>query len=179
MSEEELLRIPILAQGKSPILLIGLFVGAVFGGAILAGIAQALGVPERISFVIPMLLILSSVGFVIWSSVASQGTIRVSGDRLIIESRLGNPVDLMIGASQGSLVVWKQTREALAATTAGVLLRIEHSGGSVEIGTWQPELARGIQEEKVMLLPPSFIVKPEDFLALIERFGVSLSGARR
>lgn len=176
MSPEELLRIPIQSQGRSPLLLIGGVMAAVFLGALLGALGRSLGVPEKVSYTFPLILGLGTAAFAVWYSVAPQGWIRIESDTLVVEPRMREARRWPVVRSEIVVRAW-QLKSAAVKRTAGPLLELGGRGGAITIGANAPSLAEGlpVPEGVTLLVPPEYVVSRDDFVRLADALGVGSS----
>lgn len=145
---------------------------AVFLGALLGAAARSVGLPEKLSYGVPLVLGLPAFVFAIWYSVAPQGRIHVEAHAVVVRPRLRRSRRRIRRSAPPVLRAW-QTRTDGVTWTNGPLLELEDEAGAFAIGAVDPTLATSLPlpDAPTLLVPPDFIVASDDFAALARELG--------
>lgn len=160
--------------GAHPYLLVGGGMAAVFLGAALAAVARALGMEERASLGIPLVLGLAAMAFAVWYARAPQGRLRADAVSVAVKPLL-RAERVWVRDTPPVLRAF-QLRTDGVTRTAGPLLELRGMTASFTVGALDPRLGARLPppEGLTLLVPPDYLLSPDDFRGLCRVLGVHL-----
>lgn len=161
-------------QGRSPLFLIGLIMGLLLLGSVLGAVARHFGMADKPSYALGAAPPLFAFVFAIWYSAAPQGWIRAWPGGVEVKPLLRSATRWRQSGDPPSLRAWRLKEPGtLRVITAGPQFEFE---GAFTIGTMSPLLARGLPlHAGALLLQPTYVVSPNDFVRLSAALGQPLS----
>ena len=163
------LSLPIAQQPRLVLLLPIVFMaGAALCASLVWFVTRSLGSSPTASGLAALLCLLLGIAAGIWAMASPQGTIRFRApDTLEVDARWRGPLRLSLRDARVRHYVWRRGRPSMLV---GVYVEVADSTARTTIGSADIELAQAYQASgtEPTTIPPSLMLKPAEFRALLE-----------
>lgn len=176
MSPSDAFRCELLPQGRMQLALPFLVFGVYLVVAVVANvIVRLLGVAEQPVIAASMVLLALVALFAVRVSRMPQGRVELTPEQLSVKPRFRKERRVVLGTGVPTLEAWFR-QSATGPRVAGPLLTVQGGGEQLSVGCLDPKRGEAVGDERTpgLVVPPSFLVKPEDFDAMLRRVGREL-----